>query len=85
MHEVAYHNAYYTNSKKPGSLRLLLIMEHERQKNSTLTQSDHCKGTVMLDYTVSVKERKLKNRKTIVFLGKYIYIHKDTQREEPQR
>lgn len=36
MHEVAYYNAYYTNSKKPGNLSIQLIMEHEHQ-NSTLT------------------------------------------------
>lgn len=54
MHEVAYYNAYYTNSKKPGSLS---IVNYGTQTSEELyTQSDNCEGRVMLDYTVSVKE-----------------------------
>lgn len=79
MHEVAYYNAYYTNSKKPGSLSILLIMEHKHQKNSTLrvttVKAESCWTTLCL-------LRKLKNRKIIVFLEKYIYIHKYTHREK---
>lgn len=36
----------------------------------------------MLEYTVSVKQRKLKNRKIIVSVEKYIYIRKYTHTEK---